>query len=434
MGLGDAIVDAVLDTLGLGGSDEVPIPGWQERLKEAAYTSPGGTRIVFQYVDLKRVSTKRTAKFFFNGIDGKYVQDNGHDDGDYPIVALFTGDDNDRLGTAFEAACLEKGRGRLEHPSYGTFDVVPTGTIERSNAMVDEANQTRVAVVFSSTLAQVYPDVSGIPTSQIAASIAGFDVASAAEFAGTVDTNTPVLQALLKNDVTKGINKAAQTVRAASNGIAGAQRAFDNAARQLTESIDTLVNAPGDLASQMVQLIKSPAEFAGDLGSKFGGYFAFSDSLVSDFGSVGNSNGTSFNNLMMLAATNATVLSANSTPFANRPSALDTASQILNLNAQNNAALDNLFEAQNYADPGATYQINQQAVSQITGKLVTDSFNLLPERVIYLQRDRSPIDLCSDLYGSVENAVLDNFIDTNRIGGEELYLIPRGRRIVYYAE
>jgi prophage DNA circulation protein len=432
MGLGDAIVSAVKDTLGLGGDDST-IPGWQQRLKEAAYTSPGGTRIVFQYVDLKRSTKKRTARFQFNGINGAYIQDNGNDEGVYPIVALFTGDDNDRLGTAFEVACLETGRGKLEHPMYGTFDVVPTGTIERSNAMVEEANQTRVMVTFSSTLAEVYPDFSGIPKSQIGQTIAGWDVASAAEFAGNVDLNDPIGQALMGNSVVKGIDKAAQTVRAASNGIAGAQRAFDNQARQLTESLDTLLNAPQDLATQMINLIKSPAGFAEDIGAMLAGYFSFSASLSAGFGDTDNPNDVALNNLMMSCATNATVLSANEIPFKNRADALDTAQNIITLNNANNAALDDLFREQSFLDPGAGFQLNQRAVSQITGRLISDSFGLLPERVIYLQRDRSIVDLCGELYGSVDDSVLQNLIDTNRIGGEELYVVPRGRRIVYYA-
>jgi len=256
MGFGDAVVGAIKNALGLdeGGAD---IPGWQKRLKEAAYTGPEGTRIVFQYVDLKRSINLRNKIFRFNGINGKFIQSNGHDEGDYPIVAFFTGDDQDRLGTAFEGLLTEPGRGKLEHPMYGTFDVVPTGQIQRENLMVNAANQTAIMVTLSTTLADVYPEFGAVPKNTIDQTLGAWDVGAAAAFETTVDLNDPVGQALMGNSVGKALTKSAQTIRAVSGGLASAQRAYDNQARKITESIDTLVTAPANLAGQLIDLVKS---------------------------------------------------------------------------------------------------------------------------------------------------------------------------------
>ena len=103
------------------------------------------------------------------------------------------------------------------------------------------------------------------------------------------------------------------------------------------------------------------------------------------------------------------------------------------INEANSAALDELFVNTDFADIGATYQINQKAVAELTGKLVSDSFNLLTERVIYLDRSRSPIDVCSEVYQDVSEETLQRFLNNNLIGGDEFYLLERGRRISYYA-
>ena len=432
MGFGDAILGSIKNALGLN-ENETATPGWQKRLKEAAYTGPEGQRIVFQYVDLKRKIEKRTRVFQFNGINGKYIQDNGHDDGEYPMVAFFTGDDQDRIATAFEGLLTETGRGKLEHPMYGTFDVVPTGSIDRENLMVSAANQTVIRVNFSSTLADVYPEFNAFPKNKITQTIEGWDVAAAAEFASTVDTQNPVAAAKMVNDVNKAITKASQTIRAASEGLAEAQLAYDNQARKLTQSLNTIVNAPQNLANQIIQLLKSPARTGLGFLQSLNGYTAFSASQTSGFSSVSGSNEVSLNNLLIICATNAAALSANEATFTNRPDALEAAQSIIALNAANSASLDELFVDTGYTDPGATYQANQQTVSEITGKLVSDSFELLNEKVIVLEKSRSLVDVCSELYGNVDDLTLQQFIDNNRIGGSEIFLLERGRRIVYYS-
>ena len=102
---------------------------WQDRIGEAAYTSPGGTRLLFGYADVSSEIDKRTAAFEFAGVDGAYIQDNGAGERRYPLSCIFSGPDCDADAAAFEALLLERGTGVLEHPVYGRKDVVPFGTI-----------------------------------------------------------------------------------------------------------------------------------------------------------------------------------------------------------------------------------------------------------------------------------------------------------------
>jgi len=432
MGFGDANISAIINTLGLS-DNAAQIPGWQKRLKQGAYTGPEGERIVFQFVDLQRTIQKRTTTFEFNGIDGKFVQDNGHDEGVYPLMCYFTGDDHDRIATAFEGLLTERGRGKLEHPMYGTIDVVPTGTIERQNLMVSAANQTTIMVTFSSTLADIYQQFATVPKSKITQTNEGFDIAAAAQFESDVDLSDPVSQAKMASDVLQVLQDSAQTIRNISNGIASAQRDYDNQARKITQSIDTLVTAPANLASQIIELIKSPARTIADIESKLAGYEFFSRDRENQLSDVKDNNAVALNNLVFLSATNASVVSANSQDFVNRPDALETALNVNRISDSNSAILDALFVDTGFIDTGGMYQASQKAVSQIIGKLVSDSFDLLVERIVYLQRDRNMVDVCSQFYGEVTDQALQRFIDTNRIGGEEMYILKRGRKISYYA-
>ena len=68
---------------------------WQDRVKEAAYTSPGGTRTPFLYEDVRMSIEKKTTGFDFPDADGTLVQDLGHTGRRYPLRMFFSGDDYD---------------------------------------------------------------------------------------------------------------------------------------------------------------------------------------------------------------------------------------------------------------------------------------------------------------------------------------------------
>ena len=50
--------------------------GWQDRVKEGAYTSPSGLRFVFDFEDVSVLPPKKTKGFDFPDAVGTYVQDN----------------------------------------------------------------------------------------------------------------------------------------------------------------------------------------------------------------------------------------------------------------------------------------------------------------------------------------------------------------------
>src|SRR5690606_5345953 len=129
-----------------------------------------GTRIRFEFEDVSRNFEKRGTVFTFPGIDGAYVQQKGYSERHYPLRCIFSGKDCDLFATAFEAALLEDGIGRLEHPMYGTIpDVVPFGGVTRRDDLKSEANQAIVDVTFFTTLGAVYPSSATDAQSEIEA-------------------------------------------------------------------------------------------------------------------------------------------------------------------------------------------------------------------------------------------------------------------------
>lgn len=422
----------------------IDAPGWQGRVKPAAYTSPFGTRIPFLFAEVSREYEKRTAKFEFNGLDGWYVTDNGVGGRDYPMRCIFEGADHDLIASSFEAGLIERGKGRLEHPLYGTFDVVPTGSITRRNDLVQSASETVIEVTFSTTLASIYPAVSGVPVDEIVAAIDGFNLAAALEFADVASLSSKLDQATGKATIKKALNAVRGTLRSVSDQTAASRRDFDSRFRLINDGLDVLVGQPLLLAQQINGLIQAPSRAVAGLGGKLTGYALLAERL---FGISGPSSSstvlipkarrrakTDFRiaDLCALSAASGAILSVTEQEYGSRPAALSAAdvvsTQLDSVISWREGQLETLEET----DIGGAYQSLQQAAALSGGRLVDLSFELPAERRLVTERARTPVDLCAELYADLGDEQIQFFLDTNRLTGSEILEIPKGRTVVYY--
>lgn len=427
---------------------------WQDRLREAAYTSPGGTRIRFDFESVSREVTKRTSAFAFPGVDQVYVQDNGHGARRFPLRCYFHGPDHDLEAADFERALLERGVGRLEHPFYGTFDVVPFGDITRRDDLKSAAAQTVVQVTFWTSVSAVYPQIQTARRSEVLTALDTFVEVGAQQFEDSADLSTVAARANTE-ERTKGLlTQVSAGLDELAKATEKVNRRFQDAVQSVNLGIDVLVGQPLLLAQQLANLITAPARAAAGIRSRLDGYAdlaeritsastakpweAFSGGVVlpgrrrlvaNDF------------HLSVVGASAAVAGAARSVvehQFAARPEAIASAEEVLAQLDTFVTWLDRGYEAlgdvdaPGGVDTGATYQALQEAVSLAAGYLVEISFTLLPERRIVLDRARTIVDLAAELYGSVDDR-LDYLIDTNALTGAEILELPAGKTIVYYA-
>ena len=155
---------------------------WNDRIREAGYTSPSGVRLTFEYENVQRSVGKKTTGFEFPDADGTFVQDLGHTGRKYPFRMFFWGDNYDLEVQAFEDALLERGVGRLDHPIYGSVDVVPFGEIVRRDDLTTAANQAVLQVTFWETIGLVYPSSQTDPASAVLISVDEYNTSASEEF------------------------------------------------------------------------------------------------------------------------------------------------------------------------------------------------------------------------------------------------------------
>lgn len=444
---------------------------WRDRLKQAAYTSPvSKTRIQFDYEDVSRDFDIRGTAFDFRGVNNSYVQPGGYTSRRYPLVCYFSGRNCDLLATAFEAALLEPGTGKLEHPLYGTVSVIPFGTVTRNDALKTAANQTVVTVTFWTTVGAVYPSAQSNAKNEIEAAIAGFNVAAAQQFAGNTNLRLARPKASAIGTI-KGLLKTVQGALAkASSAVSKVRKDFAKGMAAINGGLDTLIGQPLGLALQISNLIQAPGRALTGLSSRLDGYAALADSIFGS--SAGNpssalssasillahqtdvANNFHISSLFALSAVSGSVVSVTAQSIGGDSQGLSPAAATFSTRTQVLAAaaamLDQLDELNAWRDKGfgaltdinteANYQVDtgeaiaalQEAVALAAGYLVQASFALLPEKAIVLGRPRTIIDLCSEVYLSTDDAKLDLLIGTNNLTGDEILELPAGKRIVYY--
>jgi hypothetical protein len=108
------------------------------------------------------------------------------------------------------------------------------------------------------------------------------------------------------------------------------------------------------------------------------------------------------------------------------------------------AAVENIFEkiavfsdekiAKNtFIDNDASAALSLQELTQQSVRLIMEAaFSLAMQKTITLGRDRQIIELCAELYGTVDTGVIDSFIQQNNLNIDEIGLMPMGREVSYY--
>lgn len=418
---------------------------WRGRVKSGKYTSPGGIPSEFAFVDLSRTTRKRTAVFDYSGVDDAYVQDNGISARTYPIRCIFNGPNHDKLATSFEASLSERGPGELQHPLYGTFKAIPLGEFTRRNDLVESANESIVEVTFSTTLVDIYPAALGFPINEILAAVDGFDLSAADAFAELTNLASVARQANFKT----ALRSALSTVRGAFDRVSGitsdARRSIQDNENLINESIDTLIGTPLVLARQILGFVAAPGRMLSGLFSRIDGYGLMIRNMIATYGprdqDVGLTdksrldlvNALRLADLIILAGVTNMARAGTDSKATNRAVAIGAALAIIDGLEEATTWRDGQLGALLMEDPPQPYSDALDAASRAAGYLVQNSYSLLPERRVALDRPRNMIELCGELYGSVSNETLDRFISDNDLSGDEYFEFPRGRMVVYYS-
>ncbi len=410
---------------------------WTDRLQEAAYTPPSGIRLTFQYEDVRRIVVKKTAAFEFPDANGTFVQQLGHTGRRYPLRLFFSGTNYDLETDAFEKALLEDGIGKLEHPIYGTVNVVPFGQITRRDDLKTGGNQAILELVFWDTVGVVFPTAQVDLAGDTAAAVAAFNAAQAEDFVDGLGDVDPLGLIELQDKYESFLDTTEDALRTIADTQEDVGKQFDAIVSSINRGIDVLISDPLTLAFQTAIMIQAPARALTAIQARLSAYAdlarsIFTDTTETDPEAVPLSNEElRARDLYVMSYTTGSVVSSINAVLETRVQALTAAEDILDQFAEVITWRETAFLDSEQIDTGGTYQALQKAVALSVAFLIQVSFSLKQERRIILDRNRTIIDLAAELYGQVDEQ-LDFLIDSNDLSGAEILELPKGRSIVYY--
>ncbi|MCK5236213.1 MAG: DNA circularization N-terminal domain-containing protein [Deltaproteobacteria bacterium] len=411
---------------------------WQDRIREAAYTTPSGLRLTFLYENVTKAFDKKTSSFNFPDADGTFIQDNGRTGRRIPLRLFFTGDDYDLEVTAFEDGLAEKGQGKLEHPIYGTLNVVPFGTISRRDDLKTAANQAVLEVTLWETIDLLFPAAQTDPASEVLAAVDEYNVAVSEQFEEVLDVDSAVEEANFKNRYQTVVDVAQSILQGVADTQDDVRKTFNAVFDSINSGLDLLVGEPLTLAFQTTILLQTPARAKQNIMARLDAYSSLITTLIDSEGSVrtaGNDsqNANDFQNDDLFVSTSVTgaIVSVINNQFSTKPEAIAAAEAILDLASRVTIWRDANYESLDEIDTGSAYQQFQEAVALTAGFLVEISFSLKQQYSIVLDRPRTIIDLAAELYGAVDER-LDFLIESNELTGSEILELPKGRKIDYF--
>lgn len=424
---------------------------WQDRVSEAAYTPPiSKQRLTFTFENVSRVFDKKGTAFDFPDVDGTFVQTTKNSGRRFPLRVIFWGDDYDLEAKAFDEALRESGIGKLDHPKYGTVNVVPFGPITQRDDLKTAANQAIIELTFWESINFIFPSIQDDPASQVLTAVEEYNAAAAQTFEDNLDIDSAVEQATTKNTYQRLLDATKNELQVIANTQADVQMQFDDIYDSINAGIDIFIARPLTLAFQTVIFLQAPARVLTNIKARLNGYKNLITSIItsaeailtpSTTGDSQPANDFHVKDIYASTYVSGSVVSVVNNVFNNKTEALDAAVDVLdqfdgvvNWRDDNFEALaNNVTQVQTVAelDTGETYQKLQEAVALTAGFLVQISFSLKQERRLVLDRDRTFIDLVAELYGTTD-IDYDFFITSNNLSGAEIKELPRGREIVYY--
>jgi hypothetical protein len=450
-------------------------------LLEAKYTSPSGKEFIFLWEKVSKKTELKTGIFTFPDKDGAHVQHQGGGPVSFPMICIFSGDNHKKTADGFEAALLERDVAELQHPVYGIRKVIPTGDIERENDLASALNETQIKITFTETITDEPTKPEAVTSDELEKSFDEFSEAAAEDFAAniTVENINEKLQiqssleteANLVNDNLSGLVSSSNISDMAqgnkSADFATSYKELKSNVTSMFDKAENVVKSCLNIGRISLNMMKMPSRVITDITEKVKGYTQLITQMTNQFkndpfgtnniknafasvrlvltgavaslasGSALSIAGSAANGAALASGGQATggVAYSSGTGVLSRETAIATAIQINNLLQTIQEFEDKKIEQNAFIDSDAnTYLLLIELVYNSIKLILDVSFSLPMLRTIKLDRDRNVIELCAELYNSVDNYYLDKLITENNLNIDELEIIPMGRKVAYYVE
>jgi hypothetical protein len=448
-------------------------------LLEAKYFSPSGKEFVFLWEVSEKETPLKTGIFTFPDKDGGHVQHQGRGPASFPITCIFNGDDSIKMANDFEEALAERDVAELQHPVYGIKKVIPTGNIKRKEDYVNSINESHVTITFTETITDDDPTkLETVAADELEKDFEEFSETAAVDFAESIIAenigeqlqlqSTLEDQANMLNDNLSGVVSSSNVSDVTGTATRNNKLAdFITSTKELKDNIKTMFKSAEGVVQKCLNigrlalnLMKLPSRIIININEKIKGYTQLVTQMIKQFKNdpfgTNNIKNSFASTRLVLSGSIASLASGaalsiaesatrnnntsssvyfSSTGVLSRETAISVALALNNLLQTIQDFEDTKIEQNMFIDSNASsYLLLIELVHNSIELILNVSFSLPMRRTITLDRDRNFIELCAELYRSVESYYIDRFISENDFNIDELEIIPMGREVSYYVK
>jgi prophage DNA circulation protein len=410
---------------------------WQDRIRKMIYVSPSGKSFELEYFELERTGGKKAPVTESPGTDGGVVQDLGNATPTYPVTCYISGPDYDTEADRFWDALNERGPGLLKHPRWGDIRVLPDPQTQ-TEQFVEGAWRATFSVRFISApeMADEYPEVEDAPDLQIAAEADAAADTVTGDLEGEEITDPKAL-AGLKESVTNGLTKFKAAFSSISASVEGLSDSINDQINAITSAIDELVAAPAELTSALMTLYRLPARTTVNIRDKTAAYTTLYDNIVTSFEQETTAYGVMMgivNAAQIFAVQIAAAESTIDGTLNTRDDALSVVNQLTGLNSNLSDTLEAVEAAGGFTADYESRAAAEQVATRAINNLIDRALNLPAEKSRIMSEALSPIELIDSLYTDIDDfeTALADFIEYNKLAGNEILIVPRGREVRWY--
>ena len=408
--------------------------------------SPDGNEFTAKWRQSPRSVDKKLGVFNYPLIKGSVVQDLDVTSYRWPLTFYFDGPDHDLVADRFMKAVLQRGQWSITHPVYG-FKGLQLMTITEvldptDSGNISEFNSEWIEPIDPQTLktAAEMSDAVGIRANLVA-------ISAADQFVAGLDISKPFSIANAIASVTNAVNEFLGPISSLSASIQSEMNAIQRATQDLLAA--TILN-PLSIAGNLQALVETPLLAINDIRSRLAAYANLAGALFGiqpDEGEI-NNEGRNKAHIQQIALTSTVtanakiaVVNPKEGGLTSQAQAVQTAQDIAtqydaivaNLDESQEIFEDKDIEDQHFSQEQSHYE-TMLVTSQAIEFLLQSSFNLKIERRFKLDRPRAPVEIAIIEYGGPgeNDANIDLFINSNRLKGNDILLLPALREVLVY--
>jgi hypothetical protein len=417
---------------------------WQNEVRdEIEFISPYGSFFDAYWRRNPRSREKKLGIFNIPKFDGDIVQDMGVKSNLYPLTIFFEGPFHHFFANRFMEALKEPGQWQVTHPVEGALILQPIKFQESVDSVEENVTEIQTEWIEPANIERL------ITPDELISSILSA-VLVIAEDATT-------LLAQLRADAYALVNATVNVM----NSIGGF---MDNTIQELTATSALLFESyqvaraafnsalaaygigsePDDMAAALTDMATIPTEVSTSFSERYEYYDTLSEDINTlvpaastreDFNTVvGVEFGTT---LSLLAVAQITATSE----FNSRSETISAAENLISILSSSINAIEAIqdnftdldIERQYYSNT-ATYTSLINTYTLCLQYLIQQTYNLRVEKVIKLQKNRSPLEITVTEYGSLgqNDENYDLFLSSNELTSNEILLLNAGREVVVY--